>query len=208
MLPVQRSEGMLQVFRRATDMGWVALVVAGLMSGCITLPEEARERDAARAAEEARRQKVLSDLRADLDQLRERVKTIAVVQEDLTRQLDALGKTTVRDQRASQERLAALDRALRQIEADRAKLQQQIVSDLSGKMAEIIKTQTVPPPPVEPPKAMAGYEHVVKVGETLSQIAAAYKVKAQAIVDANNITNAKAVKAGQKLFIPAEPSAR
>jgi LysM repeat protein len=208
MLPVQRSQGMLQVFRRATDMGWLALVVAGLMSGCITLPEEARERDAARAAEEARRQKVLSDLRADLDQLRERVKTIAVVQEDLTRQLDALGKTTVRDQRASQERLAALDRALRQIEADRAKLQQQIVSDLSGKMAEIIKAQTVPPPSVEPPKAMAGYEHVVKVGETLSQIAAAYKVKAQAIIDANNITNPKTLKAGQKLFIPEEPSAR
>jgi LysM repeat protein len=55
---------------------------------------------------------------------------------------------------------------------------------------------------------MSGYEHVVKVGETLSQIAAAYKVKAQAIIDANNITNPNTVRPGQKLFIPEEPSAR
>jgi septal ring factor EnvC (AmiA/AmiB activator) len=141
---------MLQAYKWVRDSG-VLVVAVLLVSGCITMPEEVRRQEAARLADEARRQKVLNDLRSDIDQLRERVKTIGVVQEDLTRQLDALSKTAARDQRASQDRLAALDRAIRQLEADRAKLQQQIVSDLSGKMAEIIKTQT-PPPPAEPPR--------------------------------------------------------
>jgi LysM repeat protein len=183
-----------------------ALVGVVLISGCITLPEEARAREAERAAEDARRQKVLSDLRADLDQMRERGKTIEVAQENLARQIDALNKASARDQRTMQDKVAALDRAIRQMEADRARLQQQIVDDLSGKMAELIKSQPVPPP--VPPKTTAGYEHVVKVGETLSLIAAAYKVKAQAIIEANNITNPNTVRPGQKLFIPEEPSAR
>jgi len=47
-----------------------------------------------------------------------------------------------------------------------------------------------------------GYEHVVKEGETLSAIAAAYKVKPAAIIEANDLANPNALRAGQKLFIP------
>jgi LysM repeat protein len=198
---------MSSVFWRMRVAGaLVALAGAVLISGCITLPEEARALEADRAAEEARRQKVLSDLRTDLDQVRERGKAIEVAQENLARQIDALNKTSARDQRAMQDKVAALDRAIRQMESDRARLQQQIVDDLSGKMAELVKSQAVPPP--VPPTITAGYEHVVKAGETLSLIAAAYKVKAQAIIDANGITNPNNVRPGQKLFIPEEPSAR
>lgn len=185
-----------------------AFVLLVLVSGgCITLPEEARRQEEARTVEEARRQKVLNDLRSDIDQVKERVKTLETAQEELARQNDALNKASVKDQRALQEKVAALDRSIRQMEADRARLQQQIVDELSGKMTEIMKNQAVAlPTPAKTPTT--GYEHVVKSGETLSQIAAAYKVKAQAIVEANNITNPNALRPGQKLFIPEEPSAR
>ena len=47
-----------------------------------------------------------------------------------------------------------------------------------------------------------GYEHVVKDGETLSTIAAAYKVKPAAIIEANDLKNPDVLRKGQKLFIP------
>ena len=47
-----------------------------------------------------------------------------------------------------------------------------------------------------------GYEHVVKSGETLSQIATQYGVTVQVIVDANELADPNALRVGQKLFIP------
>jgi len=43
---------------------------------------------------------------------------------------------------------------------------------------------------------------VVKAGETLSTIAAAYKVRVNAIAEANNISNPNSIRPGQKLLIP------
>ncbi|MBD5781592.1 LysM peptidoglycan-binding domain-containing protein [Pelagicoccus sp. NFK12] len=45
--------------------------------------------------------------------------------------------------------------------------------------------------------------HSVRKGETLTEIALAYKVSVQAIKDANNLSNANAITVGQKLNIPA-----
>jgi murein DD-endopeptidase MepM/ murein hydrolase activator NlpD len=44
--------------------------------------------------------------------------------------------------------------------------------------------------------------HTVKRGETLSEIAAAYRVPVQAIIDANGLSNPNVIVTGQKLIIP------
>ena len=49
-----------------------------------------------------------------------------------------------------------------------------------------------------------GYEHVVEQGQTLSDIALAYKVKVDAILKANPNVEPTKLKIGQKLFIPAQ----
>ncbi len=51
-------------------------------------------------------------------------------------------------------------------------------------------------------ESQEGYEHIVQPGETLSAIAAAYKVSVKAIIEANNISKPESLRAGQKLFIP------
>lgn len=51
-------------------------------------------------------------------------------------------------------------------------------------------------------RTATGYEHEVKPGQTLSEIAAVYGVRAQAIIEANQLTNPNAIRVGQKLFIP------
>jgi LysM repeat protein len=65
----------------------------------------------------------------------------------------------------------------------------------------------VPPPTAVPPVPTAtpsggSVVHIVKPGETLSQIAAAYHVAAQAIVDANGLSDPNHIVAGQELIIP------
>jgi len=49
---------------------------------------------------------------------------------------------------------------------------------------------------------MQGYEHVVKPGETLSQIASQYNTTIQAVVEANQLSDPNSLRVGQKLFIP------
>ncbi len=51
--------------------------------------------------------------------------------------------------------------------------------------------------------AEAATVHSVRRGETLTEIAQAYKVSVQAIKDANNLNNANSLSIGQKLNIPA-----
>ena len=56
-----------------------------------------------------------------------------------------------------------------------------------------------------PDSSFADTIHRVKKGETLSEIASAYKVSVKAIMQANSLRNANQIRAGQKLTIPAEP---
>lgn len=55
--------------------------------------------------------------------------------------------------------------------------------------------------PTSPPSPIAG-THVVQAGETLSGIAAMYGTTVDAIVQANNLTDADALSEGQALIIP------
>jgi LysM repeat protein len=47
-----------------------------------------------------------------------------------------------------------------------------------------------------------GRLHTVEAGQTLSEIAAAYKTTQAAIIKANNMANANQLRIGQELFIP------
>jgi LysM repeat protein len=73
--------------------------------------------------------------------------------------------------------------------------------------AEIPPTD-VPPTPTAtpvPPTATPEAEvviHVVRAGETLSEIAAQYQVAMQSIMEANDLTNPNVIVVGQKLIIP------
>lgn len=46
------------------------------------------------------------------------------------------------------------------------------------------------------------YEHEVEAGQTLSEIAQAYKVSQKEIMEVNNIKDASRIRVGQKLYIP------
>lgn len=83
----------------------------------------------------------------------------------------------------------------------------EMVNRLSGKIETLIKRATPPPAPKVAPRAQApsrgaGYEHIVRPGETLSAIATAYGSKVKTVISVNKLSNPNQLKVGQKLFIP------
>jgi LysM repeat protein len=60
--------------------------------------------------------------------------------------------------------------------------------------------------PVAAHEAVQGREHIVIKGDTLSSIAAHYKVKVAALEKLNHITDDRKLRVGQKLVIPATGS--
>ncbi len=56
--------------------------------------------------------------------------------------------------------------------------------------------------PAEAPAA-SGIYHIVKAGETLSQIARRYSVTVNALVAANGLSNASYIYVGQQIYVPA-----
>lgn len=113
---------------------------------------------------------------------------------------------------ATQAQLADLARqieslrgALADESSERVKGERKIYDDIVRKVTDIAKQQQA----AAAKNAAAaqrtygsGWEHVVQPGESLSAIAAAYHVKVDSIVRANEIRNPNALRAGQKLFIP------
>ncbi|MHB0876525.1 MAG: DUF5107 domain-containing protein [Anaerolineae bacterium] len=75
--------------------------------------------------------------------------------------------------------------------------------------AAATETATVQPTPLptEPPAAVPSTIHVVQQGDTLSDIAAAYGVTVDAIMQANALTDPSKLSIGQQLVIPSEGSA-
>ena len=111
-----------------------------------------------------------------------------------------------------QTRISALDGQLRSLDSARQRARQEIIDSLSSKIATLVnasggsRSGGSSRPAANSGKRSAnqeGYEHVVEPGQTLSAIAAAYNVRVQSIMDANNITKPESLRAGQKLFIPA-----
>lgn len=124
----------------------------------------------------------------------------------------APGGPSIADVQSLQQRIAALETQLRNLDAARERDRKEIIDTLTARLSQMMSANTAAARPrTSTPPAQAtrrtglqeGYEHVVEAGQSLSAIAAAYGVSVKAITEANNITNPNALRVGQKLFIPA-----
>lgn len=98
-----------------------------------------------------------------------------------------------------------LQRQIRAVDAARAKDKKAIYDDLTKKISKLLKSSSSSSSRSSSRRrtgSQSGIEHVVKPGQTLSQIAAAYGVTTKVLVEENGLKNANAIFAGQKLFIP------
>ncbi len=166
---------------------WMMLIVLMVGAGCVTTQQR---------TERARRAQDLESLRADVYRLKEESVTSASGYEQVYADINRLRREQDEGDKALGERLDALELRVRKQEAALESMRKEIVAELSRKMAVLMKSYA-------PASASEyGREHVVKSGETLSEIAAAYGVTVTALVRANGLKNANAIRVGQKLFIP------
>ena len=173
----------------------LALVLLGVVvvcSGCETLSAQQRRQG------EMRRYNEMANLRASVQRIEQRLDGIEAGREDLYAQISDLRETQARDAAQHDTALQAIEIKLTAQTSAQESMRKGLVSELSRKMATIIKTQA----PAPARHSESGYEHVVKPGQTLSEIAKAYGVSISVVTRANKLKNPDDLRVGQTLFIP------
>ena len=169
----------------------ICLLAVVFVSGCETLGSRQR-REA-----NVRRNSDITNMKVSIDRLERQVEDMRSGNEAIFRELENMGSLLANESRKTDERLATMDIRLNSEAAAREKMRKSIISELSTKVSSIMSTRTAPVR-----SSGSGYEHIVKSGQTLSEIAAVYKVKVKVIVRENGLKNPDDIKVGQKLFIP------
>ncbi len=176
----------------------IALVVS--LSGCQTTGWEQQQRQDERLASE------ISELRVSMQRMEHRLSDLIGEQDDLGADLLSLRDALREQSSRSDSSFSALSSRLDEQEARQRALRQELTEDLSRRMEEVIRTQVRAASASQRPRgsrAEVGYEHEVQSGETLSEIARAYGVTSQDIMQANDLRNPDVLRVGQTLFIPA-----
>ena len=169
-------------------LGLIALVLFG--SGCTTLVQDRRNDEMRHRMENQR-------LRADVDRLSQRLDGVVEAQQDCYREVRTIDDSLQKKGAVTDGRLDALEQQVSGGAAAREAMKRELVGTLSGRITEAINSS-----PVATQSSENGYEHSVRAGETLSEIAAAYGVTVPALIKANRLTNPDSLRIGQKLFIP------
>ena len=166
-----------------------SVVLTALVSGCTTT-------DRSRSSMQEKENILL--LREDVNRCKSRLETMEIEQQRILNEIKQLrAKGTDENTRA---RLDELSNRMSALDAARASDRKAIVDQLSGNMAKMMGASSVSRP--SRASSSTGYEHIVKDGETLSTIAAAYKTRSSVIIQANDLKNPDLLRKGQKLFIP------
>ena len=173
-------------------MTFLLVAMAVLGSGCETISGRQRRQSETRLYNE------IVNMKASIQRLEQRVEGIEAGREDLYAQVANLQAEQDRTASKRGAELEALDSKLAAQKAAAERTRKEMLEKLSHKMADIMRTST----PTSATRTESGYEHVVKPGETLSEIAKAYGVKTGIITKANNLKNPDDLRVGQKLFIP------
>lgn len=172
----------------------IGLMAGALMTGgCVTLVDQASM---------ARQQADWDSMCGEIQRMNERINGLQLEQQALAREIEALRRAP-REDLATRNRLDTLERQLQALDTARESDRREVVAELSRKVAAIVGGASGGGSSGRGGSSSAetGYEHVVKSGETLSAIAAAYKVSISAVKRANNLSS-DTVRVGQKLFIP------
>ena len=175
-----------------------AVLLAG-SSGCVTFDRDAEQMQA--------REDMLI-IQDKMQKLDGRIEGLELEVERLRHDVDA-ARSAPSQVQPLQARLDDLETRIRAVDAARERDKQEIVDKLSTKLTQIVSSSKSSSSAKKQGSkkssasgSQSGYEHVVQAGDTLSAIAAAYKVSSKVILDNNEIKDPNRLSVGQKLFIP------
>lgn len=170
------------------------VVLSPLLAGCAALEEK-------RKAEQMDRNEV-RNLRIEADALKNSVKGLEAANVKLVSDMDVLKTDTAKEAAEVRNQLVQLERTVKAMQAaaeeDKKEFEERVVKTIHEIMNKQYQSSSRGKTSAA---AGGGNEHVVEAGETLSQIARTYGVTVEAIMKANNLSDAK-IRTGQKLVIP------
>ncbi|MEI6168335.1 MAG: LysM peptidoglycan-binding domain-containing protein [bacterium] len=161
-----------------------------LSSGCVTMVDQNTM---------AQQQADMEKLRENVQRIQEKINGLELEQQNLQRDIGSM-KGAPKEDTVVRNRLDTLERQVQSLAAARDSDRKQIVNQVasivgssgSGSSGKSSSGRG---------SSQTGVEHVVESGQTLSAIAAAYKVSASSIKKANSMKS-DTLRVGQKLFIP------
>lgn len=177
-------------------------IALACLTGCNTLNDS--DRMIAHERED------MNIMRADIDRLSGRLEQMEMENARLGREVEQVRgavSSAGSDRAEAQARMSDIERRLQALDAAREKDRQAIIDQLSAKISEILKAGRAAParPRTASRSEAAGggqAVHEVQAGETLSAIAARYKVRIDDIIQANGLQDPDHLVNGQKLVIP------
>lgn len=188
---------------------WSPLVLAAMAlvagPGCATYFEDLNAQQARQQEDSRTLQEQIRRLSGRIEGLEMEAQRFAAETESVRKLASSAGES---QGRLIQGQVQEIGTRIRQLEAARETDRQAIVDDISRRVADIMKKSSGGPSPsvartpARRSSSATGYEHVVKAGESLSAIAAAYGVSSAVIAQENGISDPSKVRVGQKLFIP------
>ena len=177
-------------------------IALACLTGCNTLNDS--DRMIAHERED------MNIMRADIDRLSGRLEQMEMENARLGREVEQVRgavSSAGSDRAEAQARMSDIERRLQDLDPAREKDRQAIIDQLSAKISEILKAGRAAParPRTASRSEAAGggqAVHEVQAGETLSAIAARYKVRIDDIIQANGLQDPDHLVNGQKLVIP------
>jgi LysM repeat protein len=175
----------------------MGLIGVGLMmaGGCVTLVDQNTM---------AQQQADMEKLREDVQRVNEKLNGIELEQQNLARDIGS-ARGASKDDGVVRNRLDNLERQVQSLaagrEADRKEIVNRVASIVGSSSGGGSSSSSSSSGRKSGGSAQTGYEHVVESGQSLSAIAAAYKVSMTSIRKANNMKS-DTIRIGQKLFIP------
>jgi nucleoid-associated protein YgaU len=147
-----------------------------------------------------------------IGRLQDRLQAIELEQQDIRRELQAVRQAQQTADQPTRQRLELLEKRVLALDAAREQDRKAIIDDLSRKVSSLMSASGGSSRSTSSSSGRSGtpsgggsdvgYEHVVQSGETLSEIAKAYGVSMNSVLNANGIKSANLIRVGQKLFIP------
>lgn len=154
--------------------------------------------------EEARREADVQMMAQRLNELQEQVHAVQLENQTLVREMEQVRAVSRGSGATTQSRVDALEKQVQSLQKARVEDRQAIIDDISRKIQGMLAgsaSRSSSSSSGGGSSSDSGYEHVVKSGETLSEIARAYGVSLSSIRQANRMKG-DTVRVGQKLFIP------
>ncbi len=155
-----------------------------------------------RSSPDPRIQTEIGNLQQSVERLHNRMEVVQHEQERLLRELEQLRRDSDKQSKDLRDMRSNTQNRFDEIDRERAADRKFIIEEMTGRIGQHLARTSSAGRSSGGAGPERGRYHEVRAGETLSEIAVAYGVHLNVVLQANDIENPDRLRVGQRLFIP------